>query len=471
MRWNIFLQNRSLTYKLLVGTLSVLSAYVIVIGILAYFSARDSIDESLDQSLIINANALLFIMQEEARQGGLDQPLDIDISGDNLKGEEKNIFATMAEYRLLRVWYRSKVVLNSNSKTSGSVPPFEQGFSDQVIDGANWRIYSLHVPSKNIIVELGEQEIGRQYLVLSIAKDLVLPFVISFPFISFLFLRAIRTGMADLLRVTRQVNARSPERMIPLDTSSLPSDLLPLVEAINALLERLDRSILRERQITELAAHELRTPLTAIKLQAQMGLKASSEEGRIKALNGLLEGVERSSYLVEQILTLTRIEQTQFELSDVDLRVTVDRVRKELMPLSERRGQHIRLNLEPSLSVRASEELLNVTLRNLVGNSIKYAPEDSEILVRSSLAAGRIDIDVIDSGPGIPEPARERIFERFFRYHTGKVLGSGLGLTIARQCAHAMNATLSLHTPEGGSGLCVRLSFANGDPKTTRDTN
>jgi two-component system sensor histidine kinase QseC len=396
-------------------------------------------------------------MQEEATEGGLDKPLDLKFSTDNLKGEDKDIFATMSEYRMLRVWYNSNIVLNSTDSTPQA--PFPEGFSDQVMDGDDWRVYSLHVPAKGLIIELGEQDIAREYLVLNIAKDLILPFLVSLPFVGFLFWRAIRSGMSDLLKVTRQVNTRTPEQMTPLETAHLPPDLLPLVEAINALLKRLEQSLSRERQITELAAHELRTPLTAIKLQAQMGLKASSEEGRIHALNGLLEGVERSSYLVEQLLTLTRVEQTQFSLYELDAYAAAERVRRELLPLSERRGQRIELTLKGPLMVRANDDLLYLTLRNLIGNALKYAPEYTKITVGAEQTTDRVDLDVIDRGPGIPEQIREKIFERFFRAHSGKVLGSGLGLTIARQCAEQMNASLSLRTPEGGRGLCVRLSF------------
>jgi two-component system, OmpR family, sensor histidine kinase QseC len=450
-------RHRSLTYKLLVGTLSILTAYVAVIGVLAYLSAKDSIAETYDQSLIVNANALLFIMQDEARVGGLNKPLSFNISTDNLKGEEKDIFATVSEYRMLRVWYNSKVVLNSNDSTPASVPPFPEGFSDQVIDGTDWRIFSLHV--NDIVVELGEQWVARQYLVSSIAKDVIFPFLISLPLVGFLFWRAIRSGMSDLRRVARQVDQRRPEQMTPLEATHLPGELLPLVRAINALLDRLDKSLSRERQLTDLAAHELRTPLTAIKLQAQMGLKAMSEEGRIQAFKGLIEGVERSSYLVEQLLTLTRVEQADFDLYDLDVRATIERVCRELQPLSERRGQRIAFALNEPVTVRANSDLLYLTLRNLIGNAVNYAPDDSNIVVRCQRSADRIDLDVIDNGPGIPEPVRDKIFERFFRFHSGKVIGSGLGLTIARQCAILMNASLSLHTPNGGSGLCVRLTF------------
>ncbi len=452
-------RSRSLTFKLLVGTLSVLSAYVAIIGVLAYLRAKDSIAKSYDQSLIVNANALLFIMQEEARQGGLEKPLNFDISAENLEGEEKNMFAALSEYRMLRVWHKSKVALTSHENLSAAVPPYPGGFSDQQIDGASWRVYSLHVPSKELIIELGEQQIARQYLVLNIAKDLILPFLISLPLVAFMFWRAIQSGMSDLHKVTRQVNTRSPEQMTPLETVSLPPELLPLVDAINALLDRLERSLSRERQITELAAHELRTPLTAIKLQAQMGLRAEGDEARTKALRGLLDGVERASHLVEQLLTLTRVEQTAFELYDLDACETSSRVVKELAPLSDRRGQKIALDVEQPLIVHANEDLLYLTLRNILGNAIKYSPENSSISIQGLTIGNRIEINVIDHGPGIPEEVRDKIFERFFRYHSGKVLGSGLGLTIAQQCAGQMKAALSLHTPRTGVGLCVRLTF------------
>jgi signal transduction histidine kinase len=452
-------RSRSLTFKLLVGTLSVLSAYVAVIGFLAYLSAKDSIAQSYDESLIVNANALLFIMQDEARDGGLDKPLDFNISAENLKGEDKAIFATMSEYRMLRVWYKSKVVLTSNETLSAAVPPYAEGFSDQQIGGVSWRVYSLHVPSKDLIIELGEQQIAREYLVLNIAGDLILPFLISLPLVAFMFWRAIRSGVSDLHKVTRQINTRSPEQMTPLETASLPPDLLPLVDAINALLDRLEQSLSRERQITELAAHELRTPLTAIKLQVQMGLRAEGDNARIKALHGLLDGVERASHLVEQLLTLTRVEQTKFELYTLDAGEASARVTNELAPLSDRRGQKITLDVEKPLNIYANEDLLNVTLRNILGNAIKYSPENSNILIIGHRISQHVVLDIVDQGPGIPETVRDKIFERFFRYHSGKVLGSGLGLTIAQQCAEQMRASLSLHTPETGIGLCVRLTF------------
>ncbi len=456
---NRLFKNRSLTFKLLIGTLSVLCVYVSVIGLLAYHSARQSIAEAYDHALIVNANGLVFIIQQAATAGGFDRPLDFSISPDNLKEEDKAVFAASSQYRMLRVWFGPKLVLNSNGDTPESVPPFPEGFSDPVIDGDVWRMYSLHLPAKLLIIELGEQVVSRQLLVSSIARALIYPFLISLPLFVFLLWRAIQSGISDLHKVTRQVHARTPDQMTPLDNARLPPDLLPLVEAINALLTRLDQSLSRERQITELAAHELRTPLTAIKLQAQMGLKATTDESRIQSLKGLLEGVERASHLVEQLLTLTRVEQSEFDLYELDAYAAAERVRRELAPLSERRGQKIELALEEPLFVRANGDLLYLTLRNLIGNAVKYAPEKSFIVVKAGRRADFVTLDIIDAGPGIPEPVREKIFERFFRLHTGKALGSGLGLTIARQCAALMNASLSVHTPESGKGLCVRLSF------------
>jgi signal transduction histidine kinase len=454
------LRNKSIAFKLLAGTLGALSGYVIIIGILAYLSARDSIGDSYDQSLVVNANALLFIMQEEAARGGLDKPLSINISDENLSEEDKSFFKSMSEYRMLRIWYKGKLILTS-ADDMATAKPYPPGFSDQVEDGDMWRIYSLQVPNRSLIIELGEQQNARTYLVLNIAKDLVLPFAFSLPIVALMFWRAIRTGIADLLKVTSQVEARSPDQMTPLDTTDLPPDLLPLVQAINALLQRLNESLSRERQITELAAHELRTPLTAVRLQAQLAQRAPSDAARTAALSGLLTGIDRAGHLVEQMLTLTRVEQSEFELTGIDGVDTIRRVIEELRPLAERRGQTIRCDCPSDLPLQANDDLLFVTLVNVVGNSVKYAPENTEIRIAVATQDGKGRIEVIDQGGGIPEAVRGRIFERFFRFNAGKVLGSGLGLTIAKQCAERMNATLTLHTPRSGKGLCVRIECAS----------
>jgi len=457
MRFFSFVRNRSLASKLFGGTIAALSAYVMVIGVLAYMSAEGAISGAYDQSLVVNANALLFLMQEEAEEGNLNKPLSLNISDENLTGEEKSIFDAMSEYRMFRVWYKSKLVLSTLDKLPATVPIFPQGFSDREVGDDSWRIFSLHATSKNLVIELGEQKDARIALVWNIAQDLVLPFCISLPLVALLFWRAIQTGMSDLRKVTGQVNARSPDQMTPLESSNVPADLLPLVEAINSLLDRLDKSLSRERQITELAAHELRTPLTAIKLQAQMGLRAPDEESRLLALSGLVDGVERAGHLVEQLLTLTRVEQTDFELAEVDAGEVCIRAAAELRPLSERRNQKIVVEISEPLTALANEDLLHLTITNILGNSIKYSPECSNIVIRGNRLKDKIELEIADEGPGIPEPVREKIFERFFRYHTGKVLGSGLGLTIARQCADRMQASLMLETPKNGIGLVTRL--------------
>jgi two-component system sensor histidine kinase QseC len=470
MRFLRFPSNSSLSAKLLAGTLAVLLGYVTAIGLLAYLSARSSIADTYDQSLVVNANVLLHLMQKEVAEGELNTDSKLNISDENLTGEEKSLFDEMAEFRMFRVWHEGKLVLTSSPLLPASVQPFPPGFSDQTINDDAWRIYDLR--SNGLVVELGEQEDARTYLVLNIAQDLVLPFLLSLPAVVFLFWRVIRTGTSSLRKLASQVDIRSPEQLTPLDKTDVPPDLLPLVQAINALLDRLHRSLSRERQITELAAHELRTPLTAIKLQAQLGLKAVNEASRIKALSGLLEGVERASHLVEQLLALTRVEQSAFELHATEAGEILKRTAAALKPLSDRRGQRIALDLEQPLIAQANEDLLELTLANLVSNAIKYSPQNSEISLRGRNGSGEIVLEITDQGPGIPEHVRERIFERFFRYHSGKALGSGLGLTIARQCAGHMHADLTLHTPDGGRGLCVRLALpATVNKKTQLVTN
>ncbi len=219
--------NRSLTFKLLIGTVSILCVYVGVIGVLAYYSARQSIAKAHDHALIVDANGLVFILEEAAGARGFESPLDFSISPDALKDEDKAIFAQASQYRTLRVWFRSKLVLNSNSDTPATAPPFPEGLSDQLIGGEPWRIYSLHAPAKRLVIELGEAITSRRLLVSSIAQALIYPFLLSLPLVGFLFWRAIHSGMSDLHKVTRQVEARTPDQMTPLETARLPRDSCP----------------------------------------------------------------------------------------------------------------------------------------------------------------------------------------------------------------------------------------------------
>jgi signal transduction histidine kinase len=218
----------------------------------------------------------------------------------------------------------------------------------------------------------------------------------------------------------------------------------PLVDALNDLFGRLDRSFANERRFTGDAAHELRTPLAALKTQAQVALTSPDPERRRRALDNVVAGVDRATRLVEQLLALARLDAMLPPSGGiVDMRELAQNGVRDLAPQADARG--IRLWLEArgpeAPHVRGEGELLGLLVRNLVDNAIRYTPPGGRVRVTLWQSGDRVTLAVADSGAGVAPEARERIFDRFFRAGGEPSTGSGLGLSIAQ-------AVVALH---GGS--------------------
>lgn len=448
----------SLSSILLINLLLALFVYIIVISVLTFWTANNSVWQMHDYDLVTDANALLFISEDEMRENAAGS-INLDITSQHLHGDEQSTFNENSAWKSFRIWHEGKLAMRTDNAMPASIPQSKQGFSDIQYQGNTWRVYSLDVPEEHITVEVAEQFEARNALVWNFAKGMVWPFLLSLPLAALIFWQAVHRGITSLRRVASQVHLRSPERMTPLETESLPPDLLPLVDAINTLLARLDASLTRERHLTDHAAHELRSPLTAIKLQAQMALRAASEAERQAALQTLLKGVDRSSYIVEQLVTLTRVEQSKFAMHAVDVTSVTRQVVTDLRYMAEKKRLEISAQLPQTLTVTANSDLLYVTLSNIISNAIKYSPEQKTLAIGATRQNDHVILSVTDQGPGIPEELREKVFERFYR-HDRKETGSGLGLTIVRQCLEQMRANITFNTPPGGQGLRVEISLA-----------
>jgi two-component system sensor histidine kinase QseC len=250
-----------------------------------------------------------------------------------------------------------------------------------------------------------------------------------------------------------------------------------------------------ERRFTADAAHELRTPIAAIRAQAQVALAATEEAPRRHALQAVLQGCERATRLVEQLLTLSRLEaEGAPALQPVALDELARQVLAELAPTALDRGQELALEAAPGCRVQAEPTLAAVLLRNLVDNAIRYSPSGARVLVRlapageaapagrdSAIDAGtravagpqaqapqdaRVPADAIgvrlcveDSGPGLDEAQRARLGERFFRVLGSGASGSGLGWSIVRRIAAAHGARVAVGRSEALGGLAVRVDW------------
>ena len=218
-----------------------------------------------------------------------------------------------------------------------------------------------------------------------------------------------------------------------------------------------------ERRFTADAAHELRTPIAAIRTQAQVALAEVDSAARTHALRATLAGCDRATRLVDQLLTLSRLEAgAQPATLPVDLGALAQRVVADLAPRAIDQGQALGLDAAPGCLVQGSDALLGVLLRNLVDNALRYSPAGAEARVVVRRAQGQVQLQVDDSGPGLAEADLARLGERFFRVLGSGQDGSGLGWSIVRRIAAAQGATVVVGRSAALGGLAVTVAWPAG---------
>ena len=276
-----------------------------------------------------------------------------------------------------------------------------------------------------------------------------------------MILLAVNQGLKPLNQIAEQVRSRQPEYLGTINDKNIPSEILPLVDSLNTLFSRVTKTLEMERHFTDDAAHELRTPLAAIKTQAQVALRSDQSEEKYQALNQIINGVDRMTHLVQQLLSLARIGQGKIEISfeSIPLYQFTAEIIAELTNKATQKNIDLSLQGNESINIESQKTTLEILLRNIIDNAINYSPENSSVMITVNIDQNKPYILVTDSGPGIPVEFHDKVFERFYRNSNHKQPGCGLGLAIAKQCADLLDATLTLKTPESGCGLGVRINF------------
>jgi signal transduction histidine kinase len=269
----------------------------------------------------------------------------------------------------------------------------------------------------------------------------------------------IRRATRSLQDSARQLTQRSPNDLRPIEVDAPPREVQPLVSEINALFRRFANALENERRFTSAAAHELRTPLAAVKVHAQVAQLTRTAPERKKALDQLVLAIDRASHMVDQLLTLSRLDgmlALRTGASPLRLDVIAGHVIDEVRPLLGRRGQRIEADLS-ACEIDGMEFGVASLLRNLIDNAMRYGPPAGEIRVTVRPENGNGLAIVEDAGPGIPSEERERVFERFYRLF-GDGDGCGIGLSIVRTVAEVHHARIDLDKSNLG-GLLVRVAF------------
>ncbi|MBT9457458.1 MAG: sensor histidine kinase N-terminal domain-containing protein [Burkholderiaceae bacterium] len=447
MRWPSSLQGR-----LLAMVLAVVSLVWLATALTTWFDARHELDELLDSHLA-QAAALLVVQQAH----------EIEEDDNAVDAPSLHRYATQVAFQ---VFHEGRLALRSaNAPIEPMVNPgrpFKTGFETVRIGGADWRVFAAYGAERDIQVYVGEQRSSRAAILRAVLRGLLWPMIIALPLLALLVWWAVRRGVAPLRRLSASLAQRHGQALHPVVLDGAPAEMRPMIDALNGLFERIAQLLESERRFTADAAHELRTPIAAIRAQAQVAMGEGDAGLRQQALQHTLEGCDRASRLVEQLLTLSRLEAQSLPAgapaaSEVDLTVLTRQVLAELAPRAAAKRQTLELEAHGACSLPGEPTLLAVLVRNLVDNALRYSPAGARVLVSVSQPQGRVQLQVEDSGPGLDEADRRRLGERFFRVLGSEESGSGLGWSIVRRIAAAHGLTVQTESSPALGGLAVRL--------------
>lgn len=268
------------------------------------------------------------------------------------------------------------------------------------------------------------------------------------------------SAIKPLQELAASVGRRGPKDLRPM-VAPVPTEMTPLVTALNALMTRLDTSLTQSEDLIAEAAHRVRTPMAIVRTQAEITLRRVEKPENREAVREMIRAIDESSRTAGQLLDHAMVAFRADHLADetVDLRTLVEDAIDRLRPVSELKEIDLAADLADAAGLSGDAILLQSAVRNLLDNAIKYSPEDSRVTLSLKAAADSITLAVRDSGPGFPEDEMEIVTQRFRRGANAQgIVGSGLGLTIAKQVAEAHGGTLTLSNPTGG-GACATLRF------------
>lgn len=438
----------SLRRRLLVAITIPVLISGLLISLMSFLFSWHEIAEVYDAQMAHTAHVLIDLVEDDIKSGNAHLRED---RNDSLEMQHR--YERKTGYRL---WHKDVLILESLRARDFGNFRAPEGFSNQELAGKPWRFFVHHDPERDITVEISQRYAIRYELINQLMLSLLIPAFIFLPVILTLIWLAAGKSLQPLMRLSADVDKRHSDDLTPITTDTVPKEALPLAHAMNRLLARIHDSFIREREFTDHAAHELRTPLAAMKTQTQVLLKKSSDNPQLKdGLENLGAAIERAAHLIDQLLSLARLQNERLPLARTNLSECLIDIVSDLDNVARSRNLSIDTDIASPVVVNGHADSLMILLRNFIDNAIKYTPAGGHIHV-SLTPAGTLIIR--DNGPGLTEEQKKAAFDRFVRFDKTGQTGSGLGLSIASWIAGAHRIPIHLED-SSPHGLTVRMEW------------
>ncbi len=444
---------KSIRVRLLVYILGVFIISAAIVIFISYKESAHEIEEVFDSELAQTARLISQLNLANIDSKGEEIAVPIIQQSPGHKYESHISY---------QVWYDNALVLRSAS--APLVPLSSQsGYSTNTIHNTMWRVFALYPEKSHYRIYTAEDFTARNELTWEIVTESLEVYFWSTPILALLIYFSLTQGLKSLTRLSEAVREKNVYKLDPIKNTAVPVEVQPIVTALNELLSRIDSIFIKQRRFTSNASHELRTPLSGIKLHAQIALSSSDIDLQKHTLEQILIAVDHSTHLVDQLLTLSRLDENQHDTNTelVNIPNECQSIIASLSHEIERHHAHIDVvSRVADISLVINKNIFRIILINLIMNAMIHNVEPVTITLVISEDNEAVTISLVDSGQGIPEQELGNVLDRFYRLSGQETAGSGLGLSIVKEAADRLGCTFILqNSRQPDEGLQATFTF------------
>ncbi|HEY1057245.1 MAG TPA: ATP-binding protein [Limnobacter sp.] len=456
----------SMRTRIMLGLVVAVVLIMGIAGVTSYRVALHEADEIFSARLATSARVLDTLLAKQIEHATITKPIVIHLPGGLKDADPEDPSPSGHPYETklaFQIWnHEGRLLVRSEFAPDERLGFGREGFFEHHVGDRNWHVFAMDSQDGHIWIEVAEEMGLRAEIAGDVGVVLSSPLFIGFVVLLVVVNLIVLAGFRPLSNLADTIESRDPKDTSPVVLERTPHEIVPVVDALNRLFDRMAHVMKRERRFTDSAAHELRTPLAALSVHAQNISSARNEEEQAVSLAHLMTGLNRTKHLVEQMLTYSRIHS---ELDgEVPSRVNLNEELRYLVSnqrtVLDGTGLSIELDLpEQEATIEARKGLLEMMIRNLLDNACKYTQNPAEpVKIGFNWADDTtIELTVSNSAERMTADQAQQIFEPYYRIPNARQKGNGLGLAIVKEVVELHGWSLALSQGQGRFSIVVRM--------------
>ena len=370
----------------------------------------------------------------------------------------KPLLKTEIENRVsVQTWTDTGQLVHESRTTDRLPRQTTLGFSDLEVDGNLWRVFVAS--DGHLFAQVAQRWSARMEIANHAAAAAAVPLLAAFPIAWIAVIFGLDQLLQRLAGFSNALAIRSVDAKDPIILGKMPDEFVPIINAINTLIDRHQQAVEQQKQFVSEAAHELRTPLAALQIQIDNLASQPDLEARSEISKELSGGIRRAGAMVGQLLKMARLDGPLISSRevDLDLKELMVSVVSDFVLASAKNGIELSMTIEEAAPIKGYDADIRLLFANLIDNAIRYTLRGGNVEVLIRQASSGVSVEIVDSGIGIPNAALPRIFDRFYRAAPADIEGTGLGLAIARKIAERNSFQLTIANRQDRKGILAQV--------------